>query len=433
MTLADRAAAVSMLWRRVCEVFPYFDTLELDWDSLYRKYLELTLSAEGETEFHPLLMEFMNLLGDGHTGYTPPRSLLNARGTLPFKLSHCAEGYYISSVERGGEEQLFGLVRGINGENIDGILRRAGRYCYSVEGYISPTGLATVLPFLVRERGNELETDRGIFRFDLSHESPDMARVPTPGCGEDFKPVDSERLDIRLYDGGVLYIRLNDLQHAGAASEVEAALRRSGPSGVILDLRGNVGGMTFNGAKIAELFISGQFHGCKKRTRVMEGVELAGASQFAAMSGEEIRRMVSEGITTEAEAEESQKLWKMRAFQEYEDSFGAPGQKSLYGGPCVLMISRGTVSAAEDMTAMFKTNHRAALLGTPTYGSTGTPLIQSVPGGGRGRVCSVGYKLLDGTEFIRRGIEPDLPANAHIADLVRGVDVPLQTALSLLR
>ena len=123
----------------------------------------------------------------------------------------------------------------------------------------------------------------------------------------------------------------------------------------------------------------------------------------------------------------------MQGFRQYTDSFGAPDHKSVFSGPCVLLTSRGTVSAAEDLTAMFKSNGRAKLIGTPTYGSSGTPLLQPVPGGGTGRVCSVGYKLLDGTEFIGRGIMPDLQVEETIDTLRRGLDVPLIAALSVLR
>ena len=73
-----------------------------------------------------------------------------------------------------------------------------------------------------------------------------------------------------------------------------------------------------------------------------------------------------------------------------------------------LLISRNTVSAAEDFTAMFKSNHRATLIGEPTFGSTGTPYMIKLRCGGRAQVVSVGYRLLDGTEFIGKGIDPDI-------------------------
>jgi len=42
------------------------------------------------------------------------------------------------------------------------------------------------------------------------------------------------------------------------------------------------------------------------------------------------------------------------------------------------------------------------------HGSTGTPCTSSLRCGGRAQVVSVGYRLLDGTEFIGNGIMPDI-------------------------
>ena len=73
-----------------------------------------------------------------------------------------------------------------------------------------------------------------------------------------------------------------------------------------------------------------------------------------------------------------------------------------------LLTSRRTISAAEDFVAMFKSNRRATIIGEPTFGSTGSPCLFQLRCGGRAQVVSVGYRLLDGTEFINVGIQPDV-------------------------
>ena len=57
---------------------------------------------------------------------------------------------------------------------------------------------------------------------------------------------------------------------------------------------------------------------------------------------------------------------------------------------------------------MFKSNHRATIIGEASGGSTGTPYMIKLRCGGHAQVVSVGYRLLDGTEFIGKGIEPDV-------------------------
>lgn len=103
------------------------------------------------------------------------------------------------------------------------------------------------------------------------------------------------------------------------------------------------------------------------------------------------------------------------------DTYGAPDHKALYHGPLAVLTSRRTISAAEDIVAMFKSNDRAALIGEPTCGTTGTPLLLRLSIGGMARICSVRYALLDGTEFIGRGIAPhvavSVPYGPHDAAL----------------
>ena len=95
-------------------------------------------------------------------------------------------------------------------------------------------------------------------------------------------------------------------------------------------------------------------------------------------------------------------------YETYTDIFGSEDNKAVYNGELQVLISKRTISAAEDFTAMFKSSKRATLIGEPTFGSTGTPYMIKLRGGGHGQVVSVGYRLLDGTEFIGKGIEPDL-------------------------
>lgn len=49
------------------------------------------------------------------------------------------------------------------------------------------------------------------------------------------------------------------------------------------------------------------------------------------------------------------------------------------------------------------------------------------------RVCSVAYRLLDGTEFIGRGIAPDAECEISADDLRAGTDSVLREALRRLR
>lgn len=428
MNVADAVADLSLIWKQAAIVFPYFDRQQTDWDSAYSAFLPRIMAGGSETELHLLLAEFINLLGDGHTDYLFPRRLTDEIGYLPFSLNYIKGDYYANVPDGEGRRPV--KVTGLNGMPMQAVLEKAFRYIYHVENFSAPSRLHAILPFFLHATENELTTSAGVFRFDLAQTKPALtAWGPlVPACAA--QPVSRGELDIRLYENGILYVKLDNFLYSGAADEVAAALRSAAPlRGVILDLRENIGGMTVFGARVAELLIDGAFHGCQKRTRTMTGVDLASASQMATMSREAFAKIAGQDDGAAEEFERCRKLIQGVYFEEYQDTYGAPEHRAMYAGPCVLLTSRNTVSAAEDFVAMFRSNHRATVIGAPTQGTTGTPLIQSLLCGGRARICSVAYRLLDGTEFIGSGIAPDIPAENDVNDYAGGRDAVLELAL----
>ena len=81
---------------------------------------------------------------------------------------------------------------------------------------------------------------------------------------------------------------------------------------------------------------------------------------------------------------------------------------------------------------MLRSNHRAAVIGATTCGTTGTPMLLKLRCGGSARICSVGYRLLDGTAFLGLGIQPDIPIEPTPEDILTGKDPVLDAAVSQL-
>lgn len=409
MTVTDRIMDLSLIWKQAATVFPYFDRCDLDWDQLYREYLPKVVAAESELAHYLLLAEFLNHLGDGHTDVSIPRKVLDEVGYLPFSLIYLRGSYYVD-----GEQVL-----SMNGRPLRELLDAAFCYIYHVGDYAYPKKLHQIIPCLLRRTGNTLETTAGIRSFDLIAEKP---VGKSTGNG----------VFMEVFDD-ILYVKLDNFLYDRAAQQIRQMLERRGPfKGVLLDIRENIGGMTMYGARVAELFISGRFHGCRKHTRLIRGNELGPASQVVRMTEAEIAKLIANGFTDRKEVERSRKIQGNAYCEEYLDAFGAPEQEARFDGPVVLLTSRNTISAAEDFAAFFRSNHRATIIGTPTCGTTGTPLIQPLSAGSV-RICTVGYRLLDGTEFIGEGIQPDIYVEPEIDDVMQGRDVVLARALDCLR
>lgn len=229
---------------------------------------------------------------------------------------------------------------------------------------------------------------------------PDSYRTPKP-----FLCPEAPSYTI---NGGVLTIKLNEFLNNHAPYVRNLLETTPNISLVRLDIRNNIGGNTYHAAKVAALFISGVFQSCRKWTQVRNAAVTAGASQIVCYSEDRIQQYIRDGMFTEEAISDARSVMNHTKYEEYTSSHGAENQSAIYGGPLEIYISRNTMSAAEDFTAMFRSNHRGILIGEPTYGSTGTPCMIPLRCGGRAQVVSVGYRLLDGTEFIGKGIIPDI-------------------------
>ena len=165
MNIVNRIADLSVIWKQVSYVFPYFDRTEIDWDGLYKEYLSKVMDAKDDREFHLLLTEFLNLLGDGHTDYGLPKALRDEVGYAPFLLRYVQDSYYIAAI--ASEFQAFSEARvvSINGAPFSDFVEKICKYSYHVGNFVSRINM--FLPFFLKPSGNVVETDLGSFEFDL--------------------------------------------------------------------------------------------------------------------------------------------------------------------------------------------------------------------------------------------------------------------------
>lgn len=420
MEVYDKIADLALLWRRAGEIFPRFPDVACNWEEAFYQFLPRLMRAD-DRQTHLLFAEFLNLLGDGHTDYQFPRAFLREYGFAPFSLGFCADAYFLNGVSPEYGAFLGAAVETLDGRPFSEILNEAAKYSYHVGSFLPEYRLNALLPLLLRGQTHEMITSKGSFFFRLLPERPELLLARK-----------RREFEIKHLEDGILYVNLPDFLHAGTAAKVRAALDETTPDGLILDIRDNIGGMTLFGAQVAELLIPGAFSGCRKQTRILEGVDLAGASQILLESPEEQAREIAAGLYTQAQIEDDRKRMAGTYTKSYTDHFGKEGQQALFSGPCAVLTSRRTVSAAEDFLAMLRCNHRAAVIGAPTCGTSGTPMLLKLRCGGSARICSVGYQLLDGTAFLGLGIQPDIPIEPTPEDILTGKDPVLDAAVSLL-
>ena len=220
--------------------------------------------------------------------------------------------------------------------------------------------------------------------------------------GEERLDITVERREIqrpvtehRVLAGQIGYLRITDFPHT-VARQVAAAiaeLRHKKVRGLLIDLRGNVGGFLDEAVRVADFFIA-------------DGV-----------------------------------IVSTRNRNDHEDrvfcaSPGGPAEDL----PLVVIVDGGSARAAEIVAGSLQDHERARLVGTKTWGkgafSKRFPLAD-----GSGILLSTGrYHLPKGRQIEGKGLEPDLvvqpPKREDIEKLPPDADVPdpqLDAAAKLLR
>jgi carboxyl-terminal processing protease len=176
---------------------------------------------------------------------------------------------------------------------------------------------------------------------------------------------------------------------SGAHAEVYEAVRRArreGAQGLVLDLRGNPGGLLKEAQLVASAFI-GEGPIVRTRGRSVEPTTL--------------------------------------------DAIGDPVARDL---PMVVLVDRGSASAAEIVAGALQDRERAPVVGVPTFGKGVFQELVTLPNGGALDLTVGQYFTPDGTNLGRggeqgRGIVPDVRA-ADREDTE--VDEGLRTALRVL-
>jgi carboxyl-terminal processing protease len=127
-----------------------------------------------------------------------------------------------------------------------------------------------------------------------------------------------------LFNGGVGYISLNPVSETSAEElrQEIAAMKGKGMKSVIMDLRGNPGGLLDQGVKVADLFLDTK----------------------------------QEIVSTRGRARGSTKEFYDEARQAWPDL------------PIVVLVNDGTASAAEIIAGALQDHDRAVVVGAPTFG-----------------------------------------------------------------
>jgi carboxyl-terminal processing protease len=413
-----RRESFETVWRTVKE--NHFDPKfgGVDWEAVRAEFAPRAAAARTDRELHTLLQQMLNRLGRSHFNIIPPEAIPSTAGEEEFgegeDQAHGAEEPRRKGSLRAAEQLTYGIgidlrvvggaplvtrvepnspaaraglrtghiLRSIDGQPLSEILRTlrlvavyepSARNQIPAEiivGYLNgPPGTSVKLTFLDgRNRLRRAAITRERLKGELT---PFFQALPAQ-----FVEFESARLR-----GGVGYVRFN-LFAAPVLEKFCAALRAlQDAPGLVLDLRGNRGGLL------------GLVYG---------------------MGGLLETRPVSFGV--------------MRTRAGWHD-LGVVPQKNGYRGQLVVLIDAETQSAAEIFAGGVQASGRALVVGQRSAGATLPSASKELPTGAILQYAFADFVAADGRLIEGVGVEPNLSVKLTRRRLLAGRDPQLEAAL----
>ena len=188
-----------------------------------------------------------------------------------------------------------------------------------------------------------------------------------------------------IIDKNIGYIQITSFVGSTTPNEfLEALEKTKDTDGLIIDLRGNTGGLLPNAVFIANLFIP--------KGNIVSIVGRSG----------------------------------------YKYDINAQDTEFTINKPTVVLVDGTSASASEILSGALKDYNKAKLLGTKTYGKGMVQKIIPMPNETGLNLTIAKYLTPKGTDINKKGITPDIQVDLSIKDLKNNNDSQLQTAKNVL-
>ena len=426
-TQEEKIYALSLLWSELKYNFVHVDRIGFDMDSLYRSYIPPVLSSRNDVEFFELLKRLIARFDDGHTQL----------GDLTYKESDVYDYVPLILEEQNGRVYVSRLWES---SGLDSLA--LGAELIRIEGKPTQEYAAEhYFPYIAH----------GSARTKLSIAASDYMGMGQPGsmfCGR-LKFRDGGEADIRIVqnfvandrqgrngrmwwwqgfrkrrsapvtlewlDGGIAWMDFRSFS-MNSIPKIDTMMQqiRERAAGLIVDLRFCSGGSSPVGDHLLQYLGRSEYY-------------LAGHCQTRISSG--YRRAQGNWRP------EHEDFFLDRALETYPADTIRVDRDKVFPGPVVILIDKFTASAAETfLVQLYEITGRPMLLGRPTEGSTGSPLVVDLPHDVWARICTLRHLFpVSHEKFDGDGIAPDEIIEPVPDDFICGYDRVLERAVELLR
>ena len=397
-----RQNTFDLVWLRVKE--RHYDPKlgGVNWDAVRKRYAPRIARAQSDGAFYGLLSQMLGELKQSHFAIIPPAGFLadeaapsdkgqepvGGEGTVGMTVELVEDKLVITRVEENGLAAQAGfrpgfVVTDVAGRPLDALLARAK------QSKLRPAVMRVQLRYGIAALLSGPDGSSVTVGYIDADDKPQTAKVTRrKPAGEPVRfgslpPLHTE-IETKRLDGNIGYIRFNLflLPLLDPIKQAVREMRQGGVKGIVLDLRGNGGGVGAMAAGLAGSFYS-------KR------------STLGAM--------------------------KMR---QGEMRFAVFPAADAYTGPLVLLIDEASLSTSEILAGALQENRRAVVVGRASAGMVLPSVIELLPGGARLQYAIADFKTPKGVLLEGRGVLPRLPVPLRRRDLLAGRDPDLDAAVA---
>ncbi|HST20101.1 MAG TPA: S41 family peptidase [Blastocatellia bacterium] len=387
-----RQEAFDKVWRTVKE--KHFDPTfgGVDWDKVREQYAPRVAAVKSDTELYQLLQQMLGELHQSHFAIIPPESVTPDESKEPVEGgigidARILDGQaVITRVEPGSKAAAAGLragfvIKQVDQTPVDQIIQRFAKrkmspaltnlyITRSVLGRIEgKLGTAVRLSYLdERDQTREANIERESFKGEMS---PPMGNFPPQ-----YMEFETKRLA-----GGIGYIRFN-IFVIPVMEKIKAAIHQmSDAPGIIIDLRGNPGGVGGMASGIAGVLES-------KETSL-----------------------------------------GMMKYRVGHTNFAVSPQPGAYTGPVAILIDGSSASTSEVFAGGMQDIGRAVVIGERSAGAALPSIFEKLPTGALFQYAIADFKTPKGVLIEGRGVIPDKEVKLTRRALLEGRDTQLEAAI----
>lgn len=430
LSMTEKVYGLSKFWQEVNYNFVYYDKVDKEkWDELYKKTIAEVQETKSDYEYYRVMEKFCAFLKDGHTNVYFPKEIdekINRTdfGPYRFLLSNIDGKAVITGINASKKKEFpIGTeIIKVNGLKTKDYIEK------NVKPYISSSTTYVLEDWSIRRL---LWAPYGS-KFDLELQLPNgkikSLQITAEKSAEEevYPPMEKrELLEFKLVKKDIAYVALNSF----ADEKIDSLFVNRLPElykakKLIIDLRYNGGGNTGIGREIFQYLTRDTLlYGSRAQTR-------QNISAYKAWG-----KWVSEKDTVNNE--QAKQMFLAHRDQDYYNLPYGPESISLKSKriviPTVILIGHNTASAAEDFLIYADNQPHMTIMGEPSFGSTGQPMMFDMPGGGYARVCAKKDTYPNGKEFVGVGVQPDIFVSKTMNDFLENKDPGLEKAVEFLK